>query len=228
MISIGWRMLLSDEGKMSQELRGRAAELIRDGILANRHTIEQKIKKLLLSIFLATDVARSLRGAGSEDLGAHLGLTDRQSVQLHNALAAKVSDWIAIDAHRFAVSISAVSADWPSYLALPNASYVSHPSEIRVPVLEWLLIDPNIDIGQAQYYIKFGHGEMLNGSRSGRAVMRKIVGDPGDGSPYLLPAIVSGGAGKNFIEYAFAGQEVAEQVMALALSSLAGNPHSRL
>ena len=121
--------------------------------------------------------------------------------------------------------IQAVSKDWDRYLSLPGAQYLSQPSNVVVPVVEWLLVNPNIDIGQAAYDIVFkGEGSQFDAriqkaSRSGRAIMVSLD-SLGGSDGYVLPSIVSGQSGQNFIEYTLGQQGVAKKAAAILMKKV--------
>jgi hypothetical protein len=195
-------------------------------VLTRAALISQEIGTMLVKIFNNTVVAKALRGQGSEDLPAHFGLDDSTA----NALADGMAELIRSSVHilsrsqgdTVSIRIQAVEKNWGEYLSLPGAQYISSPSNITIPVVKWLLMDPNIDIGAAAYQIIFsGDSEQFNTriqkvSRSGRAIMVSLEALGGGGTPYVLPSIVSGGMGENFIEMAL-GQKGVSQKAALIL-----------
>jgi F0F1-type ATP synthase membrane subunit c/vacuolar-type H+-ATPase subunit K len=196
----------------------------------NSANIINNIGNLLVSTFEATEVARSLRGNGVDDLAAHFGLTDSQADSLASAMAAIIRSSVGIVTRPTnnggSVQIRGVPIDYSAFLGLPNAEYVSHPSNITIPVMRWLLLDPDIDIGQAAYDIVFsGQGSskidarIQKSSRSRRAIMVTLE-QLGGGSGYVLPAIVRGNAGENFIEFVIRQPGVAQQVAKIVLGSV--------
>lgn len=192
-------------------LWGRAA-------IINGPAISRGIGSMLVKKFDNTAVAKALRGQGSEDLPAHFGLSDSTANALADGMADLIRSSVQIvskrDSHAVSIRIQAISTNWNEYLSLPGAKYVSSPSNITIPVAKWLLIDPSIDIGQAAYDIVFkGEGSKVDVqiqkvSRSGRAIMVSLE-KLGGGGGYVLPSIVSGQAGQNFIEYTLGQKGVA-------------------
>lgn len=189
-------------------------------VLAKASLISQDIGTMLVRVFNNTDVAKSLRGQGSEDLPAHFGLND----SIANSLADGMGDLIRSSVQLLSISegnvisirIQAVERDWGKYLSLPGATYLARPSNILIPVVKWMLIDPNIDVGAAAYDIVFeGEGagfdtRIQRVSRSGRAIMVSLDTLGGSGG-YVLPSIISGGMGENFIELTLGQKNVARQ-----------------
>jgi hypothetical protein len=98
------------------------------------------------------------------------------------------------------ITVKAIPKDYKDFLDLPNAEYVSVNSltgtSTPIPVMEWMLLDPYKDVGQAKYEIVFKGGQgvldayIARWSRSGRAIMSKLT--QGGGTPYILPDIVRG------------------------------------
>lgn len=181
-------------------------------VLASASVIGSEIGSMLTTIFDNTDVAKSIRGVGSEDLQAHFGLTNSTANAMVDGMSQLIRSSVKIATRSTGnstvnVQIRAVEKNWGEYLSLPGAEYISSSSNISIPVMRWLLVDPSIDIGQAAYDIVF-KGEDGNidvtiqkVSRSGRAIM-VALDKLGGGGGYVLPSIVSGNAGQNFIEYA--------------------------
>lgn len=188
-------------------------------VLTKAAIISKDIGTMLVRTFNNTPVAKALRGQGSEDLPAHFGLSDTKANALANGMAELIRSSVHIlsrssDGNAMSIRIQAVKDDWNEYLTLPGAQYVSSPSNIIIPVVRWLLMDPNIDIGAAAYDIVF-EGQDKNFdtriqhvSRSGRAIMVSLKA-LGGGGGYVLPAIVSKQAGQNFIEYTLGQKNVA-------------------
>lgn len=186
-------------------------------VAARAGAISKDIGNMLVAKFNNSTVAKALRGNG-EDLPAHFGLDD----SVANSLVDGMAELIRTSVHILvggvggvmSIKIQAVKSDWSEYLELPGASYASQPSNITIPVAKWLLIDPNIDIGQAAYDIVFkGENDKLDVrinkvSRSGRAIMVSLSSLGGSGG-YVLPNIVAGQSGQNFIEYTLRQQGVA-------------------
>jgi len=193
--------------------------------------LRERIGQILVTAFDSTAVARGLRGDGTSDLAAHFGLTDSQASRLADNMGNVIRNSVRIMVRQFrlrgAVQIRAVESDFTDFLTLPNASYISQQSGITIPVMQWLLIDPNIDIGQAAYNIVFS-GEsgrfdtrINRVSRSGRAIMVKLS-QLGGSSGYVLPAIVRGDMGGNFIELALSQKGIARQIGQIVFTAMKG------
>ena len=198
-------------------------------VFAHGGTIRTEIGAMLVKIFNETPVARALRGHGSEDLPAHFGLDDGTANSLVDGMAALIQSSVHLISRgaggTASMRIQAVQRNWQEYTALPGAQYVSSPSNITIPVAQWLLIDPSIDIGQAAYDIVF-KGEdakfdvrINKVSRSGRAIMVALQ-SLGGGGGYVLPAIISGQAGENFIEYALGQPKVAMEAAKILMKKV--------
>ncbi len=196
----------------------------------NSANIIQKIGNFLATIFEGTDVAQGLRGGGSDDLAAHFGLSDAMADNLASAMAEVIRQSISITNiptnQGGVIQIRAISMDYAAFFGLPGAEYLSHPSNITIPVMRWLLVDPNIDIGQAAYDIVFsGEGNTAidarieKVSRSGRAIMVALEQLGGSGG-YVLPEIVRGYAGENFLEFVIRQPGVAQQVAQIVVGSI--------
>jgi len=197
--------------------------------MAKASTTSQKIGRMLVTTFNNTPVAKSLRGQGPEDLPAHFGLTNSMANALADGMAELIRSSVRIlsrgSAKEVSLRIQAVPRDWNSYLALPGAQYVSSPSSVVIPVVRWLLMDPTIDIGQAAYDIVFrGENQQLDVriqkvSRSGRAIMVSLKALGGTGG-YVLPDIISGQSGQNFIEYSLGQPHVAEDAAKILMATV--------
>lgn len=201
--------------------------------MAHAATISKEIGAMLVKNFNNTAVAKALRGYGSEDLQAHLGLSDSTA----NALADGMGDLIRSSVRllsrgggttvgtRVSLRIQAIEKNWNDYLTLPGAQYVSSPSNITIPVIKWLLMDPSIDIGQAAYDIVFYgddnkfDAQIQKVSRSGRAIMVSLKA-LGGGGGYVLPAIISGQAGQNFIEYNLGQSNIAKEAAMILMKKV--------
>ncbi len=196
----------------------------------NSATIIQKIGDFLITAFENTEIAQALRGNGSDDLAAHFGLTDGQANSLVDSMGAIIRGSVLIstkptDAGGI-VQIRAIPIDYAAFLALSDGEYVSEPSGITIPVMKWLLLDPNIDIGQAAFDIVFSgeRGSAIDAridkiSRSGRAIMVSLE-QLGGGGGYVLPEIVRGNAGENFIEFVIRQPGVAQEVAKIVIGSV--------
>lgn len=191
--------------------------------------ISSSIAKMLVRTFNNTDVAKALRGQGGTDLPAHFGLTDSVAGALADGMATLIGKSVQLVSKRTGGSVSlriqAVDDDWHQYLGLPGAEYISQPSNVTIPIARWLLIDPNIDIGQAAYDIVFlGEDQKIDVriqkvSRSGRAIMVSLDSLGGSGG-YVLPSIVSGRGGKNFIEYTLGQSGVAKKAATILINKI--------
>jgi len=188
-------------------------------MLAHATAIRKDIGTMLVKIFNETPVAKAIRGQGGEDLPAHFGLSDSMANALADGMAELIRSSVKLISKSASnntvfIRIQAVEDDWNDYLGLPGAQYISYPSNITIPVVKWLLVDPSIDVGAGAYDIVF-KGEdtkfdvrIQDVSRSGRAIMVSLQA-LGGGGGYVLPAIVSGQAGKNFIEMTLGQPNVA-------------------
>ncbi|KKL23477.1 hypothetical protein LCGC14_2424990 [marine sediment metagenome] len=198
-----------------------ATRLIGVKALVNFPAIKAEIGQLLIRVFLKTEVVRSLLGGGSTDLSAHLGLRPGEAAGLvdgmKNILQSSVSMVTSTKRERV-VQIRAVEADFGAFRTLPSASHINRRSGILIPVIDWMLIDPDIDIGQAAYDIVFSgdfggkfDATIQQGSRSRKAIMVALETLSG-GSSYVLPAILRQSGGKNFIEAALRQQGVVNEI----------------
>ncbi len=202
--------------QLSKGVRHEGSKVWAGRAMVNAAPISKGIGNMLVGKFNNSDVSKALRGGGGEDLPAHLGLDDHTANSLADGMAELIRNSVRImtrSAGGVSVLIQAVDNNWNDYLSLPGASYLSHPSEITIPVVRWLLIDPTIDVGAAAYSIVFeGEGGQFNTriqkiSRSGRAIMVALK-SLGGGTPYVLPSIISGGMGENFIQYTLGQKNV--------------------
>ncbi len=200
-------------------------------VISKGQVITTGISTMLVKAFNNSDVARALRGQGATDLPAHFGLSDSDANSLADGMAGIIGKSVRLISKRIGGSVSiriqAVSKDWNLYLGLPGAQYISRPSNITIPIAKWLLIDPNIDIGQAAYDIVFlGDDKKLDVriqkvSRSGRAIMVSLESLGGSGG-YVLPDIVSGRGGQNFIEYTLGKPGIAKEAVNILMSKIGG------
>jgi len=198
-------------------------------LISRENQISNDIGEYIISIFESTDVVKSLRGKGSVDLQAHFGLSDGLSNQLVDGMILIIRNSIKLSSRPASdnpsIQMRIIDTDWEKYIALPGARYFSSPSNIEIPVIEWLLVDPAIDIGAAAYDIVFrGHSPKFDTriekvSRSGRAIMASLE-SLGGSSGYVLPDIISKNAGLNFIEYAIGQQGVANRVGEIVFNGL--------
>lgn len=204
--------------QLAKGVRSEGSKAMVGRIFTHGASISKDISTMLISKFNASVVAKSLRGQGSEDLAAHFGLTDSEANGLVDGMANLLGNSVQIagvnEVGAVSIRIQAVDDDWNQYLSLPGASHIAQPSNIEIPVVKWLLIDPSIDIGQAAYDIVFkGEDSKFDAriekvSRSGRAIMVTLEA-LGGGGGYVLPGIISGQAGANFIEHTLGQKGVA-------------------
>lgn len=204
--------------QLTNGVRKEGSKAMVGRIFANGQAIAKDISTMLIVKFNESVVAKSLRGQGPEDLAAHFGLSDSVASALADGMADLIGNSVQIAGSSAggvtSVRIQAVETDWNKYLSLPGARHISQPSNIEIPVVKWLLIDPNIDIGQAAYDIVFeGESSQFNAriqkvSRSGRAIMVSLDA-LGGGGGYVLPSIISGHGGANFIEHTLGQKGVA-------------------
>jgi len=198
-------------------------------VIARGQIITTAIATMLIKVFNKSDVAKALRGQGGTDLPAHFGLSDSEANSLADGMAGIIGRSVRLVSRRTGGSVSiriqAVKRDWNEYLSLPGAEYMSRPSNITIPIAKWLLIDPTIDIGQAAYDIVFlGEDKKIDvriqrASRSGRAIMVSLDSLGGSGG-YVLPGIVSGLGGQNFIEYTLGQPGVAKEAATILMSKI--------
>ena len=190
-------------------------------VLARASDISKGVGDMLVVKLNSSAVAKAIRGQGPEDLQAHFGLNDSTANALVDGMAQLIRSSISIRSREtggaVSINVRAVERNWNTYLSLPGAQYVSSPSNITIPIARWLLIDPSIDIGQAAYDIVF-KGEdgkfditIQQTSRSGRAIMVSLKTLGGSGG-YVLPNIISGQSGQNFIEYTLGQPGIATEV----------------
>jgi len=190
-------------------------------VMTNAQQIDKAVMNRVVDRFRKTQVVQSILNTGSIDLQAHLGLTPVLAKSLVDGMEEMIRNSFRLASvgtgNSVSISIQAVDDNWQTYLSLPGATYISKSSGIEIPVLGWLLIDPSIDIGQASYEIIFrGYSSKMDTrinkcSRSRRAIMVSLE-ELGGGGGYVLPAIISGNAGQNFIEYAIRQRAFAEEI----------------
>lgn len=215
--------------QLAKGVRNRTSRLWARLALAKSPAIKKEIGIMLAKTFNTTDVAKALRGQSSHDLPAHFGLDDGTANALADGMVKLIQSSVRILSRRegdtVSLRIQAVESDWNEYLSLPGAQYVSQPSNITIPVAKWILIDPSIDIGQAAYDIVFkGEDESFDAriqkvSRSGRAIMVSLKA-LGGGGGYVLPTIISGQAGQNFIEYTLGQPNVAMEAATILMKKV--------
>lgn len=215
--------------QLTKGIRKEGSKIFVGRALANAAAISTEIGNMLVNTFNNTAVAKSLRGQGSEDLPAHLGLDDSTANSLVDGMAELIRTSVRIlskgHGDTVILTIQAVEKNWENYLSLPGAQYISHPSNIVIPVVKWLLMDPSIDVGAAAYDIIF-KGEykkfdvqIQKISRSGRAIMVSLA-TLGGGGGYVLPSIISGQAGQNFIAYNLGQPGIAQKAAAILIKKV--------
>lgn len=221
MAKINWKLDMPNSAHIDliEKIRYHGSRLWANVVLSKGGKIRAKISQMLVNAFNETDVAMSLRGKGSDDLPAHFGLSDSLANSLADGMANLIASSVKVittsSGNSVSVTIKAIDKDWGEYLNLPGASYISSQSDIVIPVAKWMLVDPTIDIGQAAYDIVFKGDDdkfdvrIQHTSRSGRAIMVALQALGGGGGGYVLPDIISGNAGENFIEYTLGQQKVA-------------------
>lgn len=195
--------------------------LIKNKVSAGFNSLKNSIGNVIIEEFNNTNVVKSLLFGSPIDLQAHFGLSDSEANGLVAGMIKIIKNSVQIivsNDRNKVVQIRAIEDSFTEFLSLPGASVISKPSNIRIPIMEWMLLDPNIDIGQAAFDIVF-KGE--NGgkfdvsiekfSRSGNAIMISLE-TLGGGGGYVLPDIIRGKAGKNFIEFAIVQQSVIDRI----------------
>jgi hypothetical protein len=213
---------------------------IRNKVNGRKTIIQRAIGDHLSKILRETDVIKSLLGIGSTDLQAEFGLSDGAASTLVGGLLDMIKKSVTIipGKSNVVISIHGTSNYWEDYLGLPNASYISQPSNQIIPVLRWMLIDPDIDIGQVAYDMEMGrtlvydiftkgHGfdSLLSWSRSGRAIMAsteflQVAGAPFREGGYVVPDVARPISGANFIEYTIGQSSVAIDVVKIVLAQI--------
>lgn len=201
---------------------------INDRVALNFKSIASEVGNFLAHTASQTDVMKSLRGAGSVDLPAHFGLSDSEAAGLVEGMLQIIRNSVVVSFNtqhangRGTIIIQAIKSDFQEFLALPNASYVSQPSNITIPLVSWMLLDPSIDPSTAAYAIVFNGDNMFDSksSRSGRAIMVTLK-RLGGGTSYTLPSIISQmSGGANFIENAISQPGIAQKVADLVIGKL--------
>jgi len=197
-----------------------APKVIARESLARIGKIKGAVADVLIEKVDNTAVIKSLLGQGSVDLAAHLGMTPEEVISFTDGIGDVISQEIVLvtsnNPNKF-VTIKAVRDDFGKMLSLPGASH-STLKGIEIPVARWILINPNIDIGQAAFDIVFLGKEdrrfdnlIRSESRSGRALMILLENLSG-GKPYVLPTIIRGRGGRNFITVALQTKKIRDQV----------------
>jgi hypothetical protein len=189
--------------------------------------IASEVGNFIANTVSQTDVMKALRGQGGEDLPAHFGLSDGDANGLVEGMLDIIRNSVEVAFNtqnsdgRGTIIIRAVESDFQKFMALPGAQYVSQPSNITIPVMEWMLFDPSIDIGAAAYQIVFQGDKNFHSenSRSGRAIMVSLE-KLGGGGGYVLPSIISQTGGANFLEFAIAQKGVAQNVAQIVIDRI--------
>jgi len=217
--------------QLAAGVRYDGSQVLLNRVFARASSISQEIGEMLVKAFENTEVARSIRGNGTVDLQAHFGMSDSKANAFVDGMANLIRSSVGIlsqgNGNNITLKIQAVEDNWNNYLHLPGAQYVSSPSNILIPVARWLLVDPNIDIGQAAYEIVFlGDNPSFDAriekvARSRRAIMVSLESLGGSGGGYVLPSIISGTSGENFIEYALGQKGVAEKAAEILIKRVA-------
>jgi len=200
---------------------------VNDRVALNFKSIAASIGEFIANIASQTEVMKSLRGQGGTDLGAHFGLSDSDSAGLVQGMLDIIRNSVTLgfisQGDKRTITIRAIESDFQKFLGLPGASYVSQPSSITIPLMQWMLLDPTIDSSTAAYAIVFSgesHFRSKN-SRSGRAIMVELKKLGGGGTSYVLPSIISQmGGGANFLEFAISQQGVAEKCAEILIGKL--------
>ena len=166
------------------------------------------IRNILINAVLATPVVQSLIANTPVDLGAHLGLRTGEGAGLVKGMLDIIKNAVTIviaNKLNGVIQIRAIESDFQTFLSLPGAIHINERTNTIVPVVQWLLIDPDTDIGQAGFDIVFRGREggrfdvgIQRVSRSGRAIMIALEKLSG-GSKYVLPDLIRFASGKNFI-----------------------------
>lgn len=202
---------------------------VNNRVALNFKRIANEVGNYIANVAGQTDVMKSLRGQGSEDLPAHFGLSNGDANGLVDGMLNIIRGSVVVGFNtqhangRGTIIIQAIEGDFQKFLSLPGASYVSQPSNITIPVVQWMLLDPTIDPSTAAYAIVFegsNHFSSKN-SRSGRAIMVSLQALGGSaGGGYVLPDIISKTGGANFLELAVGQPGVAEKCAQIVLDRI--------
>lgn len=217
------------DNQLRQGVLRESVRLINAKVSARANFLVRRIADIIVKVFLQTDVVKSLVSRNPVDLPAHFGLSDGQANALVAGMVSVLRDSVSAITSTNAkkvVQIRAIDTTFDEFKSIVNASYISEQSNIEIPVMEWMLIDPNIDIGQAAFDIVF-KGEkggrfdtsIQRSSRSGRAVMKSLESLGGTGG-YVLPDVVRSTGGKNFIEFAVTQKPVIDEIVTEVLNLL--------
>lgn len=217
------------DAQLRQGVLNSSIRLITQRVLVNSQTIKTEIGRLLVKIFSNTEVVRSLLGGGTTDLSAHLGLRPGEATSLVGGMKNIIQNSVSLitsNKRSRVIRIRAIESDFSAFRALPEADHINRRSGISVPVIDWMLLDPNIDIGQAAFDIVFKgdfggkfDSTISQGSRSGRAIMVEVQKLSGGGG-YVLPAILRQFGGKNFIEAVIQQQGVVDAIGKILIKRL--------
>jgi len=197
-----------------------------DRVALNFKQIASEIGNFIAEVASQTEVMKSLRGQGGTDLGAHFGLSDSDSAGLVQGMLDIIRNSVTLgfisQGDKRTITIRAIESDFQKFLGLPGASYVSQPSSITIPLMQWMLLDPTIDSSTAAYAIVFSgesHFRSKN-SRSGRAIMVELKKLGGGGTSYVLPSIISQTGGANFLEFAVGQAGVAQKCAQIVIDRI--------
>lgn len=217
------------EGQLKTGVLTESIRLMGIKVFINLPAIRAQIGELLVKRFLQTEVVNSLLGGGTINLSAHLGLRPGEGEGLVNGMANIIGNSVAIitsNKKEKVIQIRAIKADFGAFRALPEASHINKRSGIIIPVIDWMLIDPDIDIGQAAFDIVFkgdvgGKFDITisEKSRSREAIMVSLESLGGGGS-YVLPTILRQAGGKNFIEATLRQQGVVDEIGKILIKRL--------
>lgn len=215
--------------QLAEQIKKQLGQMVWNRFLLRSKPILDEVGNMLAARFLQTDVAVALlHPTGDNDcLVGHLGLTHELAKGLCDGMQNLIRNSVKASPGNgeIVVQIKAVAKDWDAYRALPGAAYISKPSGRTIPVVDWLLVNPNIDVGQAEYDIawkgEWGKASNFRNSRSGYAIMvhEKKWGQNWHG-PWVLPTWVHSVGGKNFIEYALGQEGVAKEVLAIVTKQM--------
>lgn len=209
------------DAQLRQGVLNSSIRLITQRVLINSQAIKTEIGRLLVRVFIQTEVVGSLLGGGTTDLSAHLGLRPGEAASLVDGMKNIIQNSVKLitsNKRSKVIQIRAIESDFSAFRALPEAEHINRRSGISVPVIDWMLLDPDIDIGQAAFDIVFRgdfggkfDSTISETSRSKRAIMVALSNLSG-GSSYVLPAILRQSGGKNFIEAVIRQQGVVDEI----------------
>lgn len=208
--------------KLIKHINTQVRAMMFDRLFVRQSSLLSQIGDLLAKEFAGSAVGATLLDPGTEsgDLIGHLGISTSQSRELGTAMMALIRGSVSLQAgkRQTVIRVTAVSRDWNAYRSLPYAQYVSKQSGATIPVSDWLLVNPEIDVGQAEYDIAWKDDSpfpdrSFKNSRSGIAVMiRQAKWGANWSGPWKLPTWVHKIGGENFIEYTLGQTGVASAV----------------